>query len=475
MHDFAVVGSGIGGSAIAALLDAKGYDVALIEKEPYLGGCSSCFEHKGHRYNTGATTFAGYEAGNGVKALFDAAGRTPQLIETDPALIVIQNGNRLARYRDLERFLDEIERVHPHPKNRAFWKLVHDINIRFYALQGYGYSARSLSEKLASLLSYTPVAVQFAPYLCISAARYIKYFFGTLSKEYQDFIDAQLLIVAQSRSEEINFLTAALALGYTFGANHYSVGGMGSLFDALTCNIKTIHRNTAITHIEPKKWGYLLHSRKRSIEAKNLILNTTVYDSAKLFSDEKFTRFYGRFERLDNHQSAFMLYLTLRSDAVFDHHYQIIMPEVIPYTISQALFVSFSDASDRVMAPEGHYSVTASIHTDSRWWDSDEPALYRAIKEKLASRLLQLICDTLDIRRSQIVDHFAATPRTFRHYLGRSQLGGNAMTMQNFLPRLPGNDTPIRGLYHVGDSVYAAQGWPGVVTGVQNLARLLDA
>jgi phytoene dehydrogenase-like protein len=41
--------------------------------------------------------------------------------------------------------------------------------------------------------------------------------------------------------------------------------------------------------------------------------------------------------------------------------------------------------------------------------------------------------------------------------------------MKNILPKLPGNDTPIKGLYHVGDSVYAAQGWPGVVMGVNNL------
>ena len=48
------------------------------------------------------------------------------------------------------------------------------------------------------------------------------------------------------------------------------------------------------------------------------------------------------------------------------------------------------------------------------------------------------------------------------------------MTIKNFLPKLPANDTPLKGLYHVGDSVYAAQGWPGVMMGVENLKRLLD-
>jgi phytoene dehydrogenase-like protein len=67
----------------------------------------------------------------------------------------------------------------------------------------------------------------------------------------------------------------------------------------------------------------------------------------------------------------------------------------------------------------------------------------------------------------------AASPKTFQRYINRSQLGGNAITMKNFLPKLPGNDTLIDGLYHVGDTVYAAQGWPGVMLGVDNLRRLL--
>ena len=58
MFEYAVVGSGVGGSSIAAMLQAKGHDVALFEKEPYLGGCSSTFSHEGYLYNTGATTLA---------------------------------------------------------------------------------------------------------------------------------------------------------------------------------------------------------------------------------------------------------------------------------------------------------------------------------------------------------------------------------------------------------------------------------
>jgi phytoene dehydrogenase-like protein len=166
-----------------------------------------------------------------------------------------------------------------------------------------------------------------------------------------------------------------------------------------------------------------------------------------------------------------MLYMTIKSDKKFEHHYQLIQDEVYPHTLSHALFVSFSDESDDVICPAGHYSITASIHTDVRWWEDAE--VYNEQKDELEGILLKSVCDILDIEDEEIVHHMSATPKTFKHYINRSQLGGNAITMKNFLPRLPGNDTPIKGLYHVGDTVYAAQGWPGVMLGVDNLRRLL--
>lgn len=167
-----------------------------------------------------------------------------------------------------------------------------------------------------------------------------------------------------------------------------------------------------------------------------------------------------------------MLYMTIKSEKAFEHHYQIIQESTFKHTLSKALFVSVSDKRDRVLAPEGHYSITASIHTDVRFWE--EKQSYKAQKKELQELLLATIMQNLEIEQEEIVQLFCATPKSFAHYIQRSQLGGNAITMKNFVPFLPSNDTPIKGLYHVGDTVYAAQGWPGVMLGVKNLARLLD-
>lgn len=471
MKDFAVVGSGVGGSSIAAYLSAKGHSVVLFEKESYLGGCSSSFSHGGYSYNTGATTLAGYEDGFVVKEILDAIGFRPDLIQTDPSIVVIQNGKITPRYKDFQKFLEVVCKNYPHAKNDAFWSLVYEINREFYALQGYTYSNATLFKKLSSLTTFLPFALKFFNYLFRDAHTFINDFFGEIDEEYLQFLESQILIVAQAPTQKINFFTAALSLGYTFHENHYVVGGMSKLFDGLTKNIEEVHRKSEILSIKKKKSHFELHTKDAVFEAKKVILNSTVYESADLFEYPHAKKYYKKYEKLDNHQSSFMLYMSIKSEKKLHHHYQIIKGKTFPHAISKALFISFSDVSDTQISACGTYSMTASIHTDSRFWE--DKTIYKAQKKELQDILVQTVLETLDIQKEEVLHSFCATPKTFKRYINRSQLGGNAITMKNFLPFLPSNDTPIDGLYNVGDTVYAAQGWSGVMMGVKNLTKLL--
>ena len=471
MREYAVVGSGIGGASIAAYLDAKGHDVVLFEKEPYLGGCSSTFKHKGFTYNTGATTLAGYEEGQVVKEMFDAIGFIPNTVATDPAIVIIQGDKVVPRYRDLDAFLKVLEKHYPHPKNREFWTLVHTIGKEFYSMHGHYYASRNLLSKAISLMSYLPLMFKFQKYLRTNAYDFIHTFYQEVSPEYQRFLEAQIMIVAQAHSKEINFFTAALSLGYTFNETHYAFGGLVSVFEDMTSSMKDVRLRSEVKKIERQDGYFVLKTKDETLKAKRLILNSTVYDSEKLFEEKPMKQYYKKYEHLKNHQSSYMLYMTIKSDADFAHHYQVIQEKIHPFTLSNALFISLSDKNDDLICPKGHYSITASIHTDSRWWNNK--ATYLIQKNELKHLLLGVICDTLNIKDNQIENVFAATPKTFKRYIKRSQLGGNPITMKNFLPKLPGNDTPIPNLFHVGDSVYAAQGWPGVMLGVDNLRKLL--
>ncbi|TKI69353.1 FAD-dependent oxidoreductase [Sulfurimonas crateris] len=473
MKDFAVVGSGIGGSSIAALLSAKGYDVILFEKEPYLGGCSSSFSRGGYSYNTGATTFAGYEEGHIVKEIFELIDFKPDLIRTDPSIVVIQNEKTTLRYRDFDQFFEILHSNYPHAKNRAFWEMVYKINQEFYTFSGHYYANANIFSKTRSLLSFVPLFSKFKKYLLADAKSFIEDFFGIIDKEYFGFLESQVLIVAQAPLREINFFTAALSLAYTFNENYYVKGGFSTLFDGITKRVGEVHRKSEVRSIVRHSEYFELHLKDEVFKAKKVILNSTVYESGKLFSDSKIKDYYKKYEKLDNHQSSFMLYMTIKSERDFHHHYQIIQENQFPHTISKAVFVSFSDKEESRFAPKGYYSITASVHTDSRYWEDKES--YKAKKRELEDILKALILEKLGIEKDEVVQSFGATSKTFDRYIKRAQLGGNAMTFKNFLPFLPGNDTPIKNLYNVGDTVFAAQGWPGVMLGVKNLQRLLGA
>ena len=67
MLDALVIGAGFGGLGAALRLAEGGARVALCETLKYPGGCASTFERSGHRYEAGATLFAGFAEGQ----LFD--------------------------------------------------------------------------------------------------------------------------------------------------------------------------------------------------------------------------------------------------------------------------------------------------------------------------------------------------------------------------------------------------------------------
>lgn len=473
MKECAVIGGGIGGCSVTALLNAHGHDVTLIEKEPTLGGCASTFNHKGVLYNTGATTVSGYFEGGILKKLFDEIGEGPDLMPSDPAIVILQRGHAIRRSSEMSVFLDDLQHAFPDHAHESFWELIKHIAYTFYTLPNTPYySNHSFWEKLISLASFYPILQKFKSYLFTPAMKVIKDFYPQLGSDYKDFLDAQVMIVAQAHLEEISFFTAAVSLGYTFMPNHYPIGGMGALCTQLVSPVQDVRTRSSVQAIKRINNGFHLEGTFGVLKAKNIITATSIFDSASLFEDPDIRRYISSYSRLDNHQSAFVLYMNLSLETKkYEHHYQIITPSLFPHSLSKAVFVSLSDPSDPVLESNGTVTLTASLHVDSRDWIGLEPSHYREQKHALKTLLEKTVCDTLEIKMEDILESFAATPKTFKRYINRSQLGGHPLKMGFSMFSMPANDSPIKGLYHAGDTVFPAQGWPGVAMGAYNLLR----
>jgi phytoene dehydrogenase-like protein len=465
--DLAVIGSGIGGSLISILNKDK--DLILFEKDKNLGGTASTFKRFGNYFNSGATTFVGYENNHILKDIFDIANFTPDLIESSYAYRTIINGKSIDRKTDFEEFMDSLDTVFYHKNNRYFWQTLKDIDERFWRLKDIYFAKYSLSSYIKSLKTIEILFKEYKFLMFKSAKSFIKEVLGDISKEYQDFIDAQLQITLQSSSKDIPLLSFAIALSYPFHKIFYANGGMGKLFDDMLKDID-VKKNEEIKYIKKEQDFYRLISSKDEYLASKVVLNVPVFECSEIFLDEDIKNYYKKFDFYD--QSAFVIYLKIDSQKEFLNHYQIILKDTIPNTITKSFFVSFSHKDDEKLSKNG-YSVTISFHTKALFWSNLSKEDYEKQKEFTKKFIIdELLKNISDIKIEDIKIEFCATSKTFKRYINRFNCGSTPLNLKNIF-KIPSSTTPFKNLYNIGDSVFAGQGWPGVALGVKVLNQNL--
>ncbi|MCT7560389.1 phytoene desaturase family protein [Aliarcobacter butzleri] len=461
--DLTVIGSGIGGSLISILNKDK--NLVLFEKDKNLGGTASTFKRFGNYFNSGATTFVGYEDNHIIKEIFDSVNFIPDLKKSSYAYRTIINGKSIDRTTDFEEFIEKLNSVFYHKNNRYFWQTLKDIDERFWKLKDIYFAKYSLNSYLRSLKTIDILFKEYKFLLFKSAKSFIKEVLGNISKEYQDFIDAQLQITLQSTSKDIPLLSFAIALSYPFHKIFYVNGGMGKLFDDMLKDIN-VKKNEQIIQIKKENNFYRLISSKDEYLTSKLVLNMPVFECKNLFLDKDLQNYYKKFEFYD--QSAFVIYLKIDSKKEFLNHYQIILEDNIPNAVSKSFFVSFSHKDDEKLSKNG-YSVTISCHTKALFWNELSKEEYEKNKEFTKNFILdELLKNIPDIKKEDIKIEFCATSKTFKRYINRFNCGATPLNLKNIF-KIPSSLTPFKNLYNIGDSVFAGQGWPGVALGVKVL------
>ena len=116
----AVIGSGIGGLAIACRLAAKGHEVSVFEKNELPGGKISEINEEGYRFDTGPSLFTLPEL---VEELYIASGETVPSTFAYKKLEAIckyfySGGESLIAWSDQQKFTDEcVQKLGEDPSN----------------------------------------------------------------------------------------------------------------------------------------------------------------------------------------------------------------------------------------------------------------------------------------------------------------------------------------------------------------------
>ncbi len=116
-----VIGSGIGGLAIALRLKAQGFNVEVFEKNSYVGGKIHAIQKDGYRFDLGPSLFT---MPHFVDELFEMFGENPRdyfnYTQKNTVCHYFWNDNTVFRASaDREEYMSELERLFGEPRERV--------------------------------------------------------------------------------------------------------------------------------------------------------------------------------------------------------------------------------------------------------------------------------------------------------------------------------------------------------------------
>jgi phytoene dehydrogenase-like protein len=478
--NFTICGGGVGGVSIGALLSKNGQNVALFERLGYLGGCSGTFGRNGNFYNAGATTFVGLSSGLPLDVLSRRTGVSFPVVEIDPAIVVHIMGKTIRRFRNMERFVLEMENAFPgYPHRSVFQKIRLRAEKFWLGLTSFdGVDQGKIRSFLRPLFSRPDIFLLHSPDFFRSTLSFLQSSYGVFPPELKRFFDHQLLITAQGFSDHVPLFAGILGLTYPNLDNYTVMGGMGRAIESLSQVIPGVYLNHPVKKIQKKRGKFLVTAGKDEWETENVILNRTIWDLESVLDQDLLDQLRPRLKGPDFHDvGAFVIYFMVEDvfGADFELHHQIILDDENPVTKSQSFFLSLSHPDDPVLSRSGMRSVTISTHTPVSIWEDRSRENILEKRSVATNQILESLYRAIPLFRSaRKGEIISGTPKTFEKYTGRSRgtVGGIPVVHPNFPFRFP-SSVVSEGIYLVGDTVFPGQGWPGVVIGALNLFGIL--
>jgi phytoene dehydrogenase-like protein len=299
------------------------------------------------------------------------------------------------------------------------------------------------------------------------------------SERLRLFVDAQLLIAAQTTSTYTNALYGAAALDLPRRGVVHAEGGMGSIAQTL---VDVVRRNGGVVHFRQQATRIVMErDRPVAVETKNgdsfpadvVIANLPPWNIRQLLGEHTLPPLSRLTERPQRLWGAFMLYVGLDgavAPEAFPLHHQVVLGE--PMGNGNTVFLSLSPEWDGGRAPRGGRALTMSTHTELEpWWDlyGRDREGYNTRKRAYTERILAAAEVALPGLRDAAILILPGTPVAFQRFTRRAWgwVGGFPQTslLRVWGPRL------AAGLWMVGDSVFPGQSVPAVALGGLRVAR----
>lgn len=473
--DAIVIGSGIGGLSAAALLARYGKRVLACESHAIAGGAAHSFHRQGFTFDSGPSFYCGIGGAsrNPLRQVLDALDEPLEAIAYDPLGHYHFPEGTFPVWSNLERYRQEVARITPQGA-RELGQFEAQMLGLYEALQGVPALALRADWQAIPLLlwRYGGSLLQGLPQLGTVrgsvgdvVARHVR------DPWVQRLIDLECFLLSGLKASGTIAPEVAFMLGERTQAGvEYPVGGSGAIVEALVRGLKRWGGQLRLqAHVARilvaggRVTGVRLQSGE-ILQAPIVISNATLWDTyTHLLGPEDLPTSYRQQSLQTTAIASFMhLHLGIQAaglEGLSGHH-------VVLHDAARDLaepgntcMISIPSVWDESLAPAGHHVIHAYTLEPHAGWQRDPG--YAARKHERVQPLYRALEKVIPDIRARVTLELIGTPLTHAHFLRRYQgTYGPAIDARTGL--FPSGNTPIAGLYRVGDSTLPGIGVPAV-------------
>jgi len=481
VHEVVVVGGGIGGLTVAALLAARGVDVCLLERQPQIGGCVANFEKFGYNFEPGMGLYSCWDPGDVHQRIFsELPVEPPDTIPLDPVYVSrLSDDSEIVLVRDSELFEKKLIASFPECGAAAisFYGQVTTVGEALsQALRRVpDLPTAGQSRQIYAFLPKIARASQFA----VLKGRGLRDELDGTSPRFQEFVELQLRVFTDIALAECAYLPAC-ALLHSARKNLFAIrGGGAALAERLAESIRTsggkVRLDSPVLRLSYDSTGQAtgvdLLSGENISWSRAIVSNMTVWDTyGKLIGLQRTPADLKKRLATLRSSGAYLIHCGMDQEAAKGlpaEHFLVANKQAATETLIDTSRFGFACSSDRdARAPAGKRAVTICFSSDvEQWFTYQADAEEQNLKDQAA---LETGWQVLHSRMPELGNNIevidTATPSTYYENT-RRKLGmvwGLGLSLSFLGEPSLSHRTTLPNVFMVGDSAFPGAGLAAV-------------